>query len=199
MSRLDDLKLEIEEGDESEATLLRKVENEIELRRALANRLRNMAQGKYTTGSEEEFADITRSDIRLHNPHVEARIPIEVKIAGKWQASVLGERLKNQLVGQYMREARYGIFLVVNRGAKGDLQTWNPSGKRVGFAQLLEWLSGRAQALRVKSANIDGLEVVGIDLLKRESSRRQQADARKRPARRRLGITKRTHKRRRGD
>ena len=164
LSRLDDLKLEFEEGDESEAALLKKVDDEIELRRSLANRLRNMSQGKYTTGSEEELADITRTDIRLHSPNVDARIPIEVKIAGKWQAPVLRERLKNQLVGQYMREARYGIFLVVNRGAKGDLQTWNPSGKRVGFAELVHWLSRRAEALLTTRSNIDGLQVVGIDL-----------------------------------
>jgi hypothetical protein len=83
VSRIDDLKLDLEEGDESEARLMRKVEDEIELRRAIANRLKQTARGKYTTGSEEELADRTRTDIRLHNPRVEARVPIEIKIAGK--------------------------------------------------------------------------------------------------------------------
>ena len=59
LSRLDDLKLEIEEGDESEAALLQRVEHENELRRIIANRLRHAARGKYTTASEEELADRT--------------------------------------------------------------------------------------------------------------------------------------------
>lgn len=181
LSRLDDLKLEYEEGDESEAALLAKVSDEIELRRALANRLRNAAHGKYTTGSEEELADITRTDIRLHNPAVDARIPIEVKIAGKWQARVLKERLKNQLVSQYMREARYGILLVVNRGAKGDLKTWSLSGKRVDFSKLIDWLSKEAKAFLAKKSSIDGLQIVGIDLRARDRSRQEKASRRKHP------------------
>ena len=40
LSRLDDLKLDLKEGNESEASLLRKAENEYELRRAIVNRLR---------------------------------------------------------------------------------------------------------------------------------------------------------------
>jgi hypothetical protein len=48
-----------------------------------ANRLQHAARGKYTTGSEEELADETRTDIRLHNPMVDARIPIELKIVDK--------------------------------------------------------------------------------------------------------------------
>lgn len=79
LSRLDDIKLELEEGDESEASLLRRVQDEPELRKVMANRLRRSAGGKYTTGSEEELADASRADIRLHHPDVEARVPIEIK------------------------------------------------------------------------------------------------------------------------
>ena len=66
--RLDDLKFDLEEGDESEASLLRRVVDEPELRRVIANRLRYSAAGKYTTGSEEELKDKTRTDIRLRRP-----------------------------------------------------------------------------------------------------------------------------------
>lgn len=118
--RIDDIKLDLEEGDESESSLWRKVKNEIELRRIIANRLKHSSQNKYTTGSEEELADATRTDIRLHHPDVEARIPIEIKISGQWSARQHRERLENQLIGQYMREAQFGIFLIINRGAKSD-------------------------------------------------------------------------------
>lgn len=162
VSRIDDLKLDLEEGDESEASLIRKVEDEIELRRVIANRLKHAAHGKYTTGSEEELADQTRTDIRLHNQRVETRIPIEIKIAGKWSAATLRERLENQLVNQYMREAQYGVFLVVNREVGRDKKSWQPMRKRVGFGGLIEWL-----ALEAKGVN-SNIKVIGIDLGKRD-------------------------------
>ena len=113
-SRLDNIKFDLEEGDESEATILQRVANEIELRVSLTGRLRRTARGKYSIAAEEELANKDRTDIRLHNAAVEGRIPIEVKIAGQWQAAHLSERMENQLIRQYMKESRFGIFLVVN-------------------------------------------------------------------------------------
>jgi hypothetical protein len=170
-ARIDDLKLNFEEGDESEASLFSKVEDEPELRRALANRLKDTASEKYTTGSEEELADKTRTDIRLHNPRVDGRIPIEIKIAGKWSSTQLRERLKNQLVGQYMLEVRYGIFLVVNRGNVSDRKQWTIDHRRRGFHDLVRWLREEAKGIAAHSLAIDMLEVIGIDLTARRSIR----------------------------
>lgn len=167
LSRLDDLKLELEQGDESEASLLRKVEDESELRRAIANWLRQTAHFKYTTGSEEELADRSRTDIRLHHPRVEQRVPIEIKIAGKWGGAELKERLANQLGHQYLRAARHGIFLVVNRGKDGDRKSWRIGRRTVDFENLIAALVTEAATLLAASASMDGLEVVGIDLLRR--------------------------------
>ena len=167
LSRVDDLKLDLEEGDESEASLLRKVEDEAELRRAIANRLRLAAQFRYTTGSEEELADKSRTDIRLHNPRIEQRPPIEIKIAGKWGGEHLKERLANQLGQQYLRAARHGIFLVVNRGAEGDRKSWRIGQRSVDFDGLIAALTAEAASLLGASTTMDGLEVVGIDLLRR--------------------------------
>ncbi len=175
--RLDDLKLELEEGDESEASVLQRVENEPELRRVIANRLRQAAAGKYTTGSEEELADMSRTDIRLHHPAVETRIPIEVKIADKdgWSASVLRERLEKQLIGQYLRESRYGIFLLVQRGNQllGDKGGWRIPGRSgtMGFGELIEWLDIEATELRRVRPGLDGVAVVGIDLTRRKNKK----------------------------
>ena len=186
VSRIDDLKLDLEDGDESEASLMRKAEDEIELRRVIANRLKHAARGKYTTGSEEELADRTRTDIRLHNPRVDARVPIEIKIAGKWKAHELRERLENQLVKQYMRAAQYGIFLVVNRGAERDLTQWQVGGGEVLFGDLIAWLTQEAKGV---SANV---EVIGIDLVKRDPpSKRKRSrakDSGKRPRTARRGA-----------
>jgi hypothetical protein len=168
VSRLDDLKLTLEEGDESEASLLRKVEDEYELRRAIASRLRDSARQRYDVGSEEELADKSRTDIRLHNPDVTERVPIELKLAGKWKSDKLRERLENQLTKQYMLEAKYGVFVVVNRAAHIDTKSWSIGGLRVGFADLVEWLKAEASQLVAKSATVEAITIVGIDLTLRD-------------------------------
>ena len=179
MSRLDDLKLDIEEGDESEASLLRKIADEVELRRVIANRLKQSAAGKYTTGSEEELADETRTDIRIHNPTVEARLPVEIKISGRWSGLKLLERLKNQLVKQYMRDAKFGIFLLVNRGGKSERKRWRINEKLLNFQSLLVCLSDEARKVVKSTSRIEGLAVVGFDLMVRDQSALQNVVRRK--------------------
>ena len=164
VSRLDDIKLDLEEGDDSEAGLWQKADDEIELRRSIANRLRLISRDRYTTGSEEELADRTRTDIRLHYSNVDARIPIEIKIAGKWSANKLRERMENQLVGQYLREARYGIFLLVNRGADRDKKSWRHDGN-LSFSTLVQWLKDESRTLL--NEHVQDIEVIGIDLTRR--------------------------------
>ena len=173
LSRLDDIKLDLEEGDDSDASLWRKVDDEIELRRVIANRLRLISRNKYTTGSEEELADRSRTDIRLHNPKVDARIPIEIKIAGKWSANKLRERMETQLVGQYLREARFGIFLLVNRRAGSDRRSWRPGDKNLDFSALVQWLKGESGSVLQANPRLQKIEVLGIDLTKRIAAGRR--------------------------
>ena len=188
LSRLDDLKLDLEEGDESEASLLRKVEDEPELRRALAHRLRQAAHFKYTTGSEEELADKSRTDIRLHNPRIDQRVPIEIKISGKWSGERLKERLANQLGDQYLRAARHGILLVVNRGGEGDRKSWKIGPRSVDFDSLIAALAVEASALLRASTTMEGLEVVGIDLLHRARPDVRPRGTRRKTAGKRTGV-----------
>jgi hypothetical protein len=154
VARLDDLKKDIEEGDESIATLLLKVTNEPELRKYFADQLRKSSRALYTVGSEEELADATRTDIRLNAPQVSAPV----------------ERFENQLVGQYMRVSRYGIFLAVHNGKK---KSWKDTcvKKLLGFAELIETLKQYATNLTRKYSNIASLEVIGIDFTARSVHR----------------------------
>jgi hypothetical protein len=109
---------------------------------------------------------------------VEHRVPIELKIAGKWSASKLRERLESQLTEQYLRAARHGIFLVVNRGGSRDRRSWRVAGKSVNFAGLAEWLKKEAATLKAGSAKVEGLEVVAIDLLVRDKEVRKRTTRR---------------------
>ena len=160
--RLDELKSDIEDGDESEAALLRKLEKETDVRIVFANRLRKSSRSRYTAGSEEELADATRTDIRLNASQVSAPVPIELKIADKWTLAKLRERMENQLIGQYMRISQYGIFLLVHNGGK---KRWkdNRIKKMLSFAKLVEALKQDATNLTGKHYNVAALEVVGID------------------------------------
>jgi hypothetical protein len=169
LSRLDDIKLELEEGDESEASLLQRTQDEVELRRVIANRLRRSAGGKYTTGSEEELADASRTDIRLHHPDVDARVPIELKIAdaAHWTPAKLRQMLEEQLTAQYMLESRYGVYLLVRRGGPNDQPVFRIDGKDVSLDELADWLRREGQELVKSNASLDGIEIVTIDLTKR--------------------------------
>jgi hypothetical protein len=104
---------------------------------------------------------------------VDARIPIELKIADKpnWTANALKERLENQLIGQYMREAHYGVLLLVRRGAQYDRNQWSIPGKdNADFADLLAWLSTEAGSLVAQHREVKALQVVGIDLTARATA-----------------------------
>jgi hypothetical protein len=164
LARLDDLKIDIEDGDESEAALLQKLSKEPKLRVILANRLRKSSRTVYTVSSEEELADATQPDIRLNAPQISAPVPVELKIADKWTLAKLRERMENQLIGQYMRVSQYGIFLVVHNGEKKS-KHWkdNNSQKMVDFAGLVGALKQSATDLIRKYPNVADLEVVGID------------------------------------
>jgi len=165
--RLDELKMDIEDGDESEAALLQRSTKETEIRTVFANRLKKSSHS-YTVSSEEELADASRIDIRINAPHVSASVPIELKIADKWTLAELRERMENQLIGQYMRISQYGIFLVVHNGKKKRWKDYNTK-KMIPFAKLIDTLKQDAAYLTGRHLNVAALEVVGIDFTVRLS------------------------------
>jgi hypothetical protein len=152
-SRLDDLKLDLEEGDASEASILRSVDQETAVRTWFASRLRLAARGRYSVPPEEELADATRPDLRIHAPAIDAPVPIELKIADKWSYSQLVERLHNQLVGQYLRDARskFGVFLLVWRG---EQRHWrDPEFGKLSFSKLVEQLEANAEDILMQKTS----------------------------------------------
>jgi len=168
VSRLDDLKFDLEDGERSVAAVYQRVTQETELRNALAGRLQDRSRGVYTVAQEEEHADATRTDIRFHNPKVDVPVPIELKIADNWPGPKLFERLENQLVGQYMRDIgiNRGIYLLTYRGEKkrwysADRATW------YGFEELVLKLQDHANSILRLRADLEDIEVIGIDFGKR--------------------------------
>ena len=72
--------------------------------------------------------------------------------------------MENQLGGRYLREARYGIFLVVNRDTEGNRKSWRHDGE-LKFPALVEWLKDESRALL--NEHVQDIEVIGIDLTRR--------------------------------
>ncbi len=163
LSRLDDIKMDFEDGDQSEAGLFKKAKKETLIRNSFANRLKILSRSHYTVASEEEFADGKRTDIRLNATSVPVPVPIELKIANNCSLAVLRERMDNQLIGQYMKTSRYGIFLIVNNGKNKKNWQGNTSRKLLSFVALIEALKQHADTLIKKYPKIEAIEVVGID------------------------------------
>ena len=167
--RLDDIKLDLEEGDSSPAQILKNVTKETDLRVWFSYILLKTSHHQYSIPPEEELADATRPDLRLHSPNIDAPIAIELKIADKWSGGELEERLQNQLVGQYLRDARsqYGIFLLV-RIKKTRWKDGN-SKKFLSFIDVVKRLNQIADDILKTRRDLLGIKTIGIDLAKRST------------------------------
>lgn len=168
-SRLDDIRLNLEDGRYSQAQLL--LDGAIEepkIRNWFADQLCTLSHGKYSVSSEDEYADATRPDLNIHAPTVDYPIVIELKKADNWPVPKLSERLHNQLVGQYMRDAhsQFGIYLLVWQG-KWKRKT---DEKKLTFEKLLNLLQEEADNIVRSRYDLEEIKVVGIDLTKRKGN-----------------------------
>ncbi|HET9775342.1 MAG TPA: hypothetical protein VFP77_02110, partial [Gemmatimonadaceae bacterium] len=80
VSRLLDLKYDLEEGDASIASILQPVDQETEIRKYIGNWLRDRSSGRYVVPQEEELADAKRPDLRFHGMGFDGPVPGELKI-----------------------------------------------------------------------------------------------------------------------
>jgi len=168
VSRLQDLKLDLEGGDFSNAELLGNSKEERLHRIYIGGWLREQSRGRYNAPQEEELADRKRPDIRIECSPIDCPVPIELKVADNWSGTVLLERLQNQLCGQYLRDVRsnYGIFLLTYCGGKAH---WKhpKTEEMLDFPGLVQALQEKSDRIAASSSMIDSIEVVGIDLTKR--------------------------------
>ncbi|MDQ6958448.1 MAG: hypothetical protein Q9M24_04970 [Mariprofundaceae bacterium] len=172
VSRLLDLKYDLEGGDSSNAGLLKQSHKEVDHRIFIGGWLRDHSKNRYAVPQEEEMADAKKPDIRIHQPSIDAPVPIELKIADNWSGAILLERLENQLCGQYLRDARSncGIFLLTFCGKKHHWE--HPAtGKNLDFAGLIRLLKARAIEIEASNSKIESIWVIGIDLTKRKIKR----------------------------
>lgn len=157
----------LENGDYSPYQTWQRVEHETEMRNLIADELRKMANNKYSISQENELANSQRTDIRLDNPIVNNPVPIELKILDKgWSGSDLCERLRNQLVGDYLRErtAGCGIFLLISLSTN---KNWKIQGNTISLTELERALQEYWYSIAHEWVGIDSIKIVVIDLNKR--------------------------------
>lgn len=165
VERLEDLKHELEHGDESIASILQLTDQETQFRKYIGAELRKMASGRYNITSEEELADAKRPDLRFRGTTFDGPVPVELKVADKWTGPQLFERMEVQLCGDYLRDAHSsrGIYLLVYIGKK---KSWNlpGGGKAESFEALLTALRQHWSVISGQYPSVEDLAVVGIDL-----------------------------------
>lgn len=167
ISKLLDLKADLEDGDESISHFLKLDKSETKHRVFIGGWLRGKNHGRYNVPQEEELADGKKTDFRLHNSNFDGPVPIELKIAENYSGAKLLERLQNQLCGQYLRDIRSncGIYLLVYLG--GNKWEHPITGIKLNFDELIRFLEEEAQKIVSSSSKIEDLQVIGIDLTKR--------------------------------
>ncbi len=157
----------VENGNDSPWITWQRATKENEVRTLIAAELRKSAKGYYTIAEEPELANEQRMDIWLANPKVTSPVPIELKLLDKgWSGPELCERLRNQLVGDYLREgtAGCGVFLLVSQQSS---KHWKIGGKLVGTDKLASALKDYWKSISHGYVGIDEIEVIVIDMNKR--------------------------------
>ncbi len=168
-----DFKYANEEGDNSPSNILKKVDNENELRNYLAGELVSKSQNRFSISQEHEFPNMQRTDIRFMHASILGMVPVELKIANKWSGNKLLSKLRGQLCLDYLCDPanENGIYLLIYCD-KTEKNKWKVSGEEVDFKRLVEFLQEYANNLiqedhEIREIGVTNLRVIGIDLTKR--------------------------------
>ena len=166
VDRLTDMKNWLEHADTSPYATWQRVPTEPEMRILVAGQLVQDAKNRFTISQEDEVANRQRMDIRMNNQDSGHPIPIELKLLDKgWSGPKLQERLRNQLVGDYLRDGteRHGVMLLIWQGKK-TTKKWNIDGKLVDISTLQNTLQKYWDKISNCYPKVSGIQIIVIDL-----------------------------------
>ena len=169
VARVTDLKNWLEHGNYSPYRTWQKADDELEIRNLVAGWLNLKWGNPYTVAQEPELANRQRMDIWLQNEKVPSPVPIELKLLDQdWSGPDLCKGLRDQLAGDYLREATggYGLMVLVWQGSKPG-RGWMIDGRWFGIPDLCEALKGYWETISNSFPNVVAVEVVLIDLTTR--------------------------------
>ena len=164
MNQLKNIQEDLSHDDFTDLKTVRSIDNEEEMQRTLARRIRDKAEGAYKVTREEQVADRKCTDIRLLAINNDQKAVIEVKIAHKKSLADLDKALHDQLVGQYLRASycKAGCLLLTHHE---ETRSWKcpDTGVLLNFYDMVAWLNKKAEALEQEKQDIR-LAVFGLDL-----------------------------------
>ena len=174
VGKINELKYWLETGNDSPWKTWSRVDNETEMRNLIGGWLNQQCSKQHTTAQELELANGQRIDLALDNPSVSSAVPVELKLLDKqWTGPKLCERLRNQLVGDYLREhsSGCGIFLLIWQGFDPDrpARKWRIGGKNVDLHHLVNALRQHWDSISEQFPNVEAVEIVLIDLTVRSN------------------------------
>ena len=168
VQRLLDMREWLQDGNDSPYKTWQRVETETEMRNLIAGHLRQHAKGHYTCAQENELPNGQRPDIWVQRSSI-TPVPIELKLLDKnWGGPKLCERLRNQLVGDYLREEAggRGVMLLVWQGSTEN-RIWEIGDHRVGLEDLEAALQAYWGSISQNWPEIEEVKVIVIDLTRR--------------------------------
>ena len=171
VERLIDLKAWLEGGNDSPYKTWQRADGESEMRNLVAGWLRGQSVQRYTCAQENELPNRQRTDIWIQSAQVSSPVPIELKLLNKrWSGPKLCERLRNQLAGDYLKEATAGcgVFLLVWQGGF-DKRTWKVDGQKVTLTDLRKALVDHWASVSDSFPDVAAIEVILIDLTVRDT------------------------------
>jgi hypothetical protein len=167
--RLIELKNELERANDSPSRSWQLAEKESGVSLLLFNWLNKHCREQFVSAREPELANAQRMDIWVQNTFAKPPVPIELKVLDQgWSGPDLCERLRNQLVGDYLREegASCGVMLLVSKELKST-KRWTINGKKVSLKELGDALKAYWKEIQYQYPKIDEIEVIVIDLTTR--------------------------------
>ncbi|MCO7197594.1 hypothetical protein [Pseudoalteromonas sp. OANN1] len=165
--KLKNMKIWLEQGNDSPWRTWQKAEQENEVRNLVTGWLNQNCRDQYTTAQEPELTNGQRMDIWLNSNYVNAPVPIELKLLDKsWSGNQLCERLRNQLVGDYLRAngASCGVFLLVSANTN---KSWQIDNQSVSLDELRDALMNYWTSISKEYPTVSAIEVIVIDLNRR--------------------------------
>ncbi len=168
VNQLADMKNQLETGDASPYRTWQKADNELEMSNLVASWIEQNVGSYIMVPREVEIANRQRIDLLMQNSHVDNSVPIELKLLEKWSGPKLEERLRNQLVGDYMRQGtdRYGVMLLIWQGSK-PAKKWKVNKKTTDIKSLDDAFKDYWSSISGDFPKISDIEVVVIDLTMR--------------------------------
>lgn len=166
MDRLEDLSHELAHGDFSDRRTICGIEEEPEMQRTLAGKLRDRANGTYRVTREEQVADGKETDIRLRCSNGEQKAAIEIKIAdSRWSLTQLRDALRIQLVGRYLRDATCKAGCLLLTCHNRDKYWIHPeTRKRIRLQEMVEYLNCQSKIVEAEEHGKVRIAVFGLDL-----------------------------------